>query len=252
MRIHVVCFLFLGLFSACSFDRSALGAPAFPSDAGSPASDAASPPEPVWPRSHPEGTLLVDHEHALWMVGEHGFRLPISSSDDIGAVGLLPRDATAMTSEEERCLTPAADRWNPPNADWWPVYGPDEQDPGPYAVDQAALVRYPISLEAVKSYGYYIDLLDFYDDPVVEWSSLAVGDPIGLREGTLVHTEYGFSYVAHGRSFYLSPLDLVADAGFHPENSLSMSDLRLRELAPPAFEMTRDSFDFCPADEVSP
>lgn len=260
MRYYLCVFVCL-IMSACSLDRGALGMPVF-QDAGVETADANPErldpvchfvadlaPEPAWPRSHPTGTLLVDHEHGLWMVGESGTRLPIRGSDDIGAVGLLPRDAIPMTHEEERCLTPVAEYWTAPNTNWWPVYGPDEDDPGPFIVDWEAGFRYPISLEALKSYGYYIDLIDDYDDPTMAWSDLGIGDTIGLREGSLVHTQYGFMYVVHGRSFYLSPRDLVADAGFHPENAVWMSDQRLRELAPPSFEMTHDTFDLCPADE---
>ncbi len=256
--LFVLAFVLFTPLSACALNRGVEPVPIF-TDAG-PAADASEPctpepdaslptPEAMWPRSHPSGTLLVDHEQQFWMVGERGMRLPVRSSDDIGAVGLLPRDAIPMTHEEERCLTPEASYWTAPNFNWWPVYGPDESDHGPFVVDWEAGFRYPISLEALKSYGYYVSQIDNYDDPSIAWSDLGVGDPIGLREGSIVHTEYGFMYVVHGRSFYLSPRDLVADAGFHPENAVWMSDARLRELAPPSFEMTHDTFDLCPADD---
>ncbi|MSO38483.1 MAG: hypothetical protein EXQ69_09600 [Acidimicrobiia bacterium] len=144
MRTIGCFFMFVCVFlGGCRFERGALGS--YP-DAG--VGDAAqllprldclpdlSPPTPTpvatWPRSHPSQTLLVDL---------------------LGDIGLDAHDAIAMTAEEERCLTPSTNVWGPPNYGWQPVYGPDEEDRGPFIIDWTANTRHRTSLEALKSYG---------------------------------------------------------------------------------------------------
>ncbi|MCE9586570.1 hypothetical protein K8R04_04635 [Candidatus Uhrbacteria bacterium] len=214
-----------------------------------------SPPDPTpvatWPRSHPSGTLLVDHVGDLWMVADHGIRMQVSGDDTLGEIGLDEHDATMMTLEEERCLTPSLDYWGPPNYSWQPVYGPDEADRGPFVIDWAHNTRHRTSIEALDSYGYYTRWIDGFDSPGDAWSLLAEGDPVGIRDGTIVHTQHGFYYVVHGRSFWFNPPDLVAEAGYHPENALWMLDSRLREIAPASTSFEHETFDICPADERS-
>lgn len=257
--------VFIFLFSGCVLDRSPLGpAYAVPDAATSPnirldpeppmldldlLDPDAGPAPAVWPRSHLVGTLLVDHEDQLWMVVEDGLRMPVSGDDTLGLISLDESDAIRMTPEEERCLTPAEDYWGPDNFNWWPVYGPHEEDPGPFILDGALWSRRPVSIEALESWGYYWRWMDGFDGGEDEWEMYVFDErPIPIRDGTLVHTEYGFYYVVHGRSFYFSPTELVAEAGYHPESALWMRDRRLRELAPASTALTRESFDFCHAD----
>jgi hypothetical protein len=203
----------------------------------------------TWPRSHPVGTLLVDHDDALWMVIEQGIRAPVSGDDTLGNISLDEGDATPMTLEEERCLRPADDYWGPGNWDWWPVYGPDEADPGPFILNGVTRTRRPVSNEALESWGYYWRWMDYFDGGEDEWLSYAFDpEPIPLRDGTLVHTEHGFYYVVHGRSFYFRPSELVAQAGYHPESAIWMRDTRLRELAPVSTALDYETFNLCPAD----
>jgi hypothetical protein len=215
-----------------------------------------SPPDPAlvatWPRLHPVGTLLVDHLGDLWMVIEDGVRAPVSGDDTLGEISLDEHDATSMTLEEERCLRTVDDYWGPSNNSWWPVYGPTEEDPGPFILDGFHHVRRPVSHETLESWGYYWRWMDYFDGGEDEWLSYAYDpEPIPIRDGTLVHTEYGFYYVVHGRSFWFNPDDLVAAAGYHPENALWMRDSRLRELAPASTSFNHETFDRCPADEGS-
>ncbi len=202
-----------------------------------------------WPRSHPAGTLLVDHLGELWMVVSGGVREQVSGDDTLGEVGLDEHDAIPMSAEEERCLTPSLDYWDPGNWHWWPVYGPTEEDPGPFILDWERYVRRPISLETLESWGYYTRWLDSFDGGEDEWSSYAFeDDPVPMRDGALVHTEHGFYYVVHGRSFFFNSLGLVSEAGYHPENALLIPDHRLRELAPASIAFTRETFALCPAE----
>jgi hypothetical protein len=215
-----------------------------------------SPPDPApvatWPRSHPVGTLLVDHLGDLWMVVEDGLRAPVSGDDTLGLISLDEHDATLMTLEEERCLRPTEDYWGPLNYNWWPVYGPTEEDPGPFILDGSTITRRPVSYETLESWGYYWRWMDYFDGGEDEWLSYAFDPtPIPIRDGTIVHTEHGFYYVVHGRSFWFSPRDLVDEAGYHPENALWMRDTRLRELAPASTSFNHETFDRCPADEGS-
>lgn len=219
--------------------------------ADAPGSEPDSPPlVPAWPRSHPVGTLLIDQDDALWMVVEYGVRAPVSGDDTLGYISLDEGDATAMTREEERCLATIDDYWGPGNFDWWPVYGPDEADPGPFILNGVTHTRRPVSNEALESWGYYWRWMDYFDGGEDEWLSYAFDpEPIPLRDGTLVHTEYGYYYVVHGRSFYFRPSELVAQAGYHPENAIWMRDARLRELAPASTSMDYETFNLCPVDE---
>lgn len=213
--------------------------------------DAPPPPVAAWPRSHPIGTLLVDNERELWMVAEGGIRLSVSGDDTLGEIGMDEHDAIPMTAEEERCLFPSSDYWGPGNFAWQPVYGPHEDDPGPFILDWDRRIRRSVSFEALESWGYYWRWMDYFDGGEDEWQSFTYeGEPVGLRDGTLVHTEYGFYYVVHGRSFFFHPASVAAEAGYHLEDSLSMSDRRLRELAPASTAFTRETFDRCPADEA--
>ncbi len=267
MRTIGCFFMFIWLFlSGCMLDRNALP-PALdagtstdsvsaspPQDCGMNPDVSLSIPEPVatWPRSHPAGTLLVDHDRELWMVIEDGLRAPVSGDDTLGEIGLDEHDATPMTLEEERCLHPVDDYWGPGNYGWRPVYGPNESDPGPFMLDGALHVRRPVSTETLESWGYYWRWMDYFDGGEDEWASYTF-DPSSLpiRDGTLVHTEYGFYYVVHGRSFYFFPNDLIAATGYHAENALWMRDQRLRELAPASIRFDYDTFNRCPADELS-
>jgi hypothetical protein len=213
-----------------------------------------SPPDPasvaVWPRSHPVGTLLVDHLGDLWMVIDDGVRAPVSGDDTLGVISLDEHDATLMTLEEERCVRPTDDYWGPQNYNWWPVYGPTEEDPGPFILDGSTITRRPVSHETLESWGYYWRWMDYFDGGEDEWLSYAFDPtPIPIRDGTIVHTEHGFYYVVHGRSFWFSPRDLVDEAGYHPENALWMRDTRLRELAPASTSFNHETFNRCPADE---
>jgi hypothetical protein len=212
-----------------------------------------SPPDPApvatWPRSHPVGTLLADHLGDLWMVTADGIRMNVSGDDTLGEISLDEHDATPMTLEEEHCLRPVDDYWGPPNYAWQPIHGP-EADPELYVLDWEHHLRHPTSFEALDSYGYYTPWLDYFDGGDDEWSSFTNADPIGIRDGTLVHTEHGFYYVVHGRSFWFNPSDLVAEAGYQPEDALWMRDSRLRELAPASTSFNYETFDRCPADEM--
>lgn len=269
-------FMLVGLLIGCEIDQRPLLAP---TDAGIPA-DASqplptlqidvfsgrslpleldfmpdlSPPDPapvaMWPRSHPVGTLLVDHLGSLWMVIEDGVRAPVSGDDTLANISQDEHDATSMTLEEERCLRTIDDYWGPPNYAWQPVHGPEE-DPELYVLDWERRLRHPVTYEALDSYGYYTPWLDYYDGGDDDWTSFANAEPVGIRDGTLVHTEHGFYYVVHNRSFWFNPPGLVSTAGYQPEDALWMRDSRLRELAPASTSFNYDTFDRCPADEGS-
>ncbi|MCC7522454.1 hypothetical protein IT407_01460 [Candidatus Uhrbacteria bacterium] len=257
--------MFMFLLSGCLLDRAPLGPPLPTSDAGSFPSVHFNPEPPVldrgllppdadegpapWPRTYLVGSLLVDHEDQLWMVVDDGIRMPVSGDDTLGYISLDESDAVRMTLEAERCLTPVEDYWGPDNFNWWPVYGPHEGDEGPFILDSVLGTRRPVSIEALESWGYYWRWMDSFDGGEDEWAMYAFDErPIPIRDGTLVHTEYGFYYVVRGRSFYFSPTELVAEAGYHPESALWMRDRRLRELAPASTSLTRESFDYCPAE----
>lgn len=265
MRSIGCLFVFVFVFSGCLLDRSPLGPPISASDAGSFPNIRFNPDPPVldldlldpdageapasWPRTYLVGTLLVDHEDQLWMVVDDGVRMPVSGDDTLGLISLDENDAVSMTLEAERCLTPVEDYWGPANFNWWPVYGPHEEDPGPFVLDGSVFSRRPVSIEALESWGYYWRWMDSFDGGEDEWEMYIFDpQPIPIRDGTLVHTEYGFYYVVRGRSFYFSPTELVAEAGYHPESALWMRDRRLRELAPASTALTRESFNYCPAE----
>ncbi|HVM90688.1 MAG TPA: hypothetical protein VMU11_02220 [Verrucomicrobiae bacterium] len=207
--------------------------------------------EPWRPTSHPDGTLLVDHERVYWMAQADGVRRIVSGDDVLGEAGLGFGDAVRMSPEEERC-TPADDfnPWWPPNTGWWAVYGPGDDDTL-YVLNAASLERRITSEEAERSWGRDPMWIDWFDGPDSEWDSYSdVDPPFPMRDSTLVHTELGYYLVVHGRSFYFWPQSLVEETGYHPESALELRDARLREVAPAAFTLERTSFEQCPADDV--
>jgi hypothetical protein len=208
--------------------------------------------EPWRPRTHLQGTLLVDRAGELWMMGADAVRLRVSGDDTLGLIAMDDGDAIPMSEEAERCLAVSDLDWGPGNENWAPYYPPGDDDTGPYMLDGVLLERRPVSREALISWGYSWDWIESYDGGDEEWSSYTlVDEPVPLRDGTIVHTEYGFYYVARGRSYYFRPTVLAAEVGFRLEDSLSIPDRRLREIAPVAFALTRETFDRCPADDAS-
>lgn len=208
--------------------------------------------ESEWrPRSHPFGTLLVDHRDELWMVGADGGRLPVSGDDSLGNVGLDEHDAIPMSLEEERCLTPDESRyWGSGNEAWWPVYGPYEEDPGPFILDWARYERRPVSREVLESWGYYWRWMDYFDGGEDEWSSFAfLDEPVPFRDGSLARTELGTYYLVHGRAYLFRPAELALEVGYREEDMQMMSEHRLRQLAVVTTSLRREHFDLCPADE---
>jgi len=207
--------------------------------------------ELAWhPRSHPTGTLLVDHERVYWMAQADGIRRLVTGDDVLGDAGLSFGDAVHMSLEEERCL-PADDfnPWRPEIIDWWPVYGPGD-DENLYVLNNASLERRITSEEAMRSWGFDPMWFDWFDAGTEQWLMFEdVDPPFPFRDGTLVRTELGLYLVAHGRSFYFLPQSLAEEAGYHTDSALTMRDARLRELAPASTAMERFDFEFCPADE---
>jgi len=258
-------FAFVMLQSGCEFDREPIRqvneASSDASDAATACNDAgtlmsvhedASMPD-SWPRTHPVGTLLIDQDRELWMMTGYGFRSPVSGDDTLGLIGMNESDAIPMTSEEARCTLERDDYWIPENNGWWPVYGPFEGDPGPFVLNWISFERRPVSLEALESWGYYTRWLDWFDGGLDEWESYHYNpEPQSLRDGTLVQTESAYYYIVHARSYLFDSSDLATQAGYHIDDAMRLSESRLRELAPSAFVLTRESFNHCPADELMP
>jgi hypothetical protein len=207
-------------------------------------------PSPVWqPRSHLDGTLLVDHERVYWMAQADGVRRIVSGDDVLGEAGLGFGDAVTMSPEEERCL-PADDfnPWYPANEGWWAVYGPGD-DENLYVLNAETHERRLTTEEAQRSWGRDPMWIDWFQGTDAEWAMYHdVDPPLGMRDGTLVHTELGYYLVEHGRSFYFWPQELVTETGYHANRALELRDQRLREVAPAAFTLERSSFEVCPAD----
>jgi hypothetical protein len=208
--------------------------------------------EPVWqPRSHPTGTLLVDHERVYWMAQADGVRRIVTGDDVLGDAGLGFGDAVHMSSEEERCL-PADDfnPWYPEIIDWWPVYGPGD-DETLYVLNNASLERRITSPEAMRSWGFDPMWFDWFDAGDEQWLMFEdVDPPFPFRDGTLVQTELATYLIAHGRSFAFIPASLVMEAGYGEVQRLHLTEARLRELAPASFALERSNFDVCPTDEM--
>lgn len=207
--------------------------------------------EPWHPRSHPDGTLLVDHERVYWMAQADGIRRIVTGDDVLGDAGLGFGDAVRMSPEEERCL-PADDfsPWWAPNNGWWAVYGPGD-DETLYVLNGDSLERRVTTEEAERSWGRDPMWIDWFDGPDAEWQSYEdVDPPFPMRDSTLVHTELGYYLVVHGRSFYFWPQTLLEEAGYDPANAMQLTDARLREVAPAAFTLERSSFEWCPADDT--
>ncbi|MCK9361477.1 hypothetical protein M0Q28_04610 [Patescibacteria group bacterium] len=208
-------------------------------------------PEPEWrPSWHPQGTLLVDAAGDLWMVGEHETRLPVSGDDTLGYVSLDEHDAIPMSLDEERCLVPDESRyWGPGNFAWWPVYGPSEEERGPFILDGEHFVRRPVAHEVLESWGYYWRWMDYFDGGEDEWLSYRFeDDPVPFRDGSLARTELGTYYLLHGRAYLFRPAGLALEAGYREEDMQMMSETRLRELAIVTTSFTRETFGSCPSD----
>lgn len=260
MRHILWLFVFIMLEPGCELRRERLSenqsnahdseAPLYCHDAGisSISEDDASTSAPIWPSTHPQGTLLVDADGQLWMMTGDGLRAPVSGDDTLGLIGMDESDAVRMTEAEESCTTETNDYWGPGNNHWWPVYGPLEGDSGPFVLDWMNLERRPISLEVLESWGYYTRWLDWFDGGMDEWDAYTFNpEPLALRDGTLVQTEIGLYYIVHARAFLFHPTGLAHEAGYRTEEAMLMSESRLRELAPPAFALTRESFGRCPS-----
>ena len=208
---------------------------------------------PVWhPRSHPQGTLLVDHDREIWMVTRDGVRQPVSGDDTLGLISLDEHDAVAMTLEEEACLVPdESEHWGPGNEAWWPVWGPDEEDSGPFIIDWDRHTRYRTSIAALESWGYYWRWMDWFDGGADEWASYTdASATIGIRDGTLARTELATYYVVHGRSYAFLPASVATDAGYTDTHVLRLTEAQLRDHAPAATFLDRSSFERCPAMET--
>ncbi len=206
--------------------------------------------EPLWfPRWHPEGTLLVDAADNLWMAGELGTRLEVSGDDSLGNIGLDEHDAISMSPEEERCLIPLwGEYWESGNYAWQPIYGPDEENRGPFILDWEHHIRRPVAHEVLESWGYYWRWMDYFDGGEDEWLTLVYQDePIPFRDGSLARTELGTYYLLHGRAYLFRPAELALEVGYREEDMQRMSEVRLRELARVTTSLTRETFDTCPA-----
>ncbi len=265
----VVLFALAGmwLWEGCTLDWSGLGEPdqavavppgvvwADPSPRLEPVSVTAAIPstETVtrWrPRTHPAGTLLVDHEGELWMVMNSAERQIVSGDDSLSYIGVDEDTAIPMSPEEERCLFPIDYRyWSPPSWNWQPVYGPSEEDPGPYMLDWDLRTRSRVTFEALQTWGYVPSLIDWFDFGAEEWASFHEAGPVGLRPGTLVRTELGIYYVMHDRAYFFTPESLAADAGYQEREMFHLTESRLRELATVTTPLTEEAFNFCPADD---
>jgi hypothetical protein len=209
------------------------------------------PFDPPWfPSWHPQGTLLEDAAGDLWMVGEHDTRLMVSGDDTLGYVSLDEHDAIAMSPLEERCLAPNLEQyWGPGNYDWWPVYGPYEEDPGPFILDGLRHVRRPVAHEALESWGYYWRWMDYFDGGEDEWMSYAFDpEPVPFRDGSLARTELGIYYLLHGRAYLFRPAELAFEVGYREEDMQMMHEARLRELAIVTTSFTRETFETCPSE----
>lgn len=208
---------------------------------------------PEWaPHSHPVGTLLEDRLGELWMVTSDGRRVLVTGDDLLGEVSLDDGDAILMSAEEERCLVAdASELWHPDILDWGPYYGYGE-DENLYVLNDVTWERRLTTPEAMRSWGRNPDWIDWFDFSERRWLMYHdVDPPFGLRDGTLVRTEFALYYVARGRSYVFMPEVLATEAGYHPEEALEMDDARLRELAPVAFAITRESFEHCPVEDGS-
>lgn len=202
------------------------------------------------PRTHPAGTLLADHEGELWMVMNSAERQIVSGDDSLSYIGLDEGTAIPMSSEEERCLFPLDYQyWSPPSWNWSPVYGPSEEDPGPFLLDWELRTRSRVTLEALRTWGYPSTLIDWFDYGGDEWALFRESDPVGLRTGTLVRTELGIYYVMHDRAYFFTPESLAFDAGYQERETFPLTESRLRELATVTTPLTVDAFNFCPADD---
>lgn len=206
----------------------------------------------LWqPRWHPEGTLLADHDRELWMVTGHGTRNIVSGDDTLGNISLDEHDAIAMSLEEEACLTPNdVDYWGPGNNNWQPIYGPDEDDRGPFVLDWGNLIRYRTTPEALESWGYYYRWTDYYDGGMDDWESFTDAETlVTLRDGTVVRTELGVYYILHERAYLFRPASLAIRVGYREEQMQEMYEARMRDLVRVTTSFTRDLFDACPAME---
>lgn len=204
---------------------------------------------PWRPRSHPPGTLLIDRYRDLWMVENWHERRIIPGNEVLEEFGLGHLNPIRMTVEEEECVlsVPDDEYWYPEIVDWHPFFGPNDEEEV-YVVDWIRHQRRETSVEALVSYGFRPWRIRPFDAGEEAWNSFRdVEPPLSFRDGSIVRTELATYYVLRGRAYAFQPQALAEQAGYQPEDTLPLSEARLRRLARVTTALTRAHFDACPA-----
>ncbi len=206
------------------------------------------------PRSHPPGTLLVDHLGDLWMVDNWLERRLVSGDDVLGEIDLGNENAIPMSEIEERCLIPVDDEyWYPASTGWYPYYSPVSDDALPgdglWLLNPERLIRRPVKMDQTKSWGYGPWINDFTEGDG-DWSSYrAVRGPLGFRDGSIFITEFGeYFYMIKNLAWNINP-ELAESVGYKLEDAILTTSTRLFHQTTRAGELTSEVFNSCPAQE---
>lgn len=202
-------------------------------------------PLPGWhPRTHPPGSLLMDHSGDYWMADNWLERVPVSG-DALEQAGISEASAIRMTRTEETCLVAVEPYWwgRAVGDDWLPTLGPDG---GTWFVEYDFAMKRRADAETLRSWGYGERLTPFNGTDEA-WRVFREVEPLPYRDGYMLRTEIGISYFVRGERWLFASEMLAREAGYDVEDIQAVDEAQLAD-HPLVGTFTREAFGICPAE----